>query len=133
MTAIPTEHAESDAAELVAAGRALLDRHGPAGPGVWPWAVAFLARQVIEQCLDELWSDRAPGTEHASARAQLICLPSYLDRDLAGRVAYAWSVLSNVCHHHAYELAPTAKELENWLDIAAEFDDAVRASKDSSG
>jgi len=28
--------------------------------------------------------------------------------------AAAWTALSRACHHHAYELAPTAAELRTW-------------------
>ena len=38
--------------------------------------------------------------------------------------AAAWSVLSRACHHpwrRAYELAPTANELRDVLDIAHRF------------
>ena len=42
-------------------------------------------------------------------RTQLICLRSYLeDAPLAARAGHAWSALSRACHHHPYELGPTA-------------------------
>jgi hypothetical protein len=31
-------------------------------------------------------------------------------------VAHAWAALSHACHHHPYELSPTAEELERWMD-----------------
>ena len=68
--------------------------------------------------------------ETTSMRAQLVCLPTYLTTDgLAGRVAYTWSGLSNACHHHVYELAPSATELAAWLDIATELAHAVKMSE----
>jgi hypothetical protein len=48
-------------------------------------------------------------------RSQLICLPTYLDPGLAREIAYVYSALSEVCHYHAYELAPTAAEITHWL------------------
>ena len=58
--------------------------------------------------------------ERASARAQLACLPDYLgDRGLAWEIVYTWGELSNACHHHAYELALTAEELDRRLDVVA--------------
>ena len=46
-----------------------------------------------------------------------MCLPEYLgDRGLAGEIVFTWSALSDACHHHAYELAPTAAELDRRLD-----------------
>ncbi len=32
-----------------------------------------------------------------------------------------WGALSRACHHHSYELAPTAGELEGWITWVAQF------------
>ena len=81
--------------------------------GAWPRAAALLARQALEAAMDQLWAARAPEVATLSARAQLTCLPEYLrDPALAGEVAFTWSVLSDACHAHAYEMGPTAEELE---------------------
>lgn len=94
---------------LLAEARALVDR-GPVG--VWPRAAALCARRALEEALDQLWRTRAPGLEAASMRAQLISLRAHLnDAELAGDVAYTFGSLSNACHHHDYELTPTAAEL----------------------
>lgn len=96
-------------AQLLAEARALVDR-GPVG--VWPRAAALCARRALEEALDQLWRTRAAGLEAASTRAQLIALRGYLgDADLAGDVAFTYAVLSDACHHHDYELTPTAPEL----------------------
>jgi hypothetical protein len=116
---------------LVTAARSLLLRPDPRTAGIWPRGAALLARQALESALEELWQRRAPGLEQCSARAQLLCLPEYLRQgDLAERVAYAWSGLSRACHHHAYELPPTAAELESWIEIVEELVDAVSAHRD---
>jgi hypothetical protein len=84
---------------------------------LWSRAAALLGRQALEAELDELWSRTAPGIERASTKCQLLCLPAFLsDRGLAGRAAHAWGALTGACHHHPYELPPTAEELERWLD-----------------
>ena len=107
---------------LLKAARTLLERPDARTAGVWPRAAAHLTRQALELLLDELWRRRAPGTEETSTRAQLICLPSYVNNNgLAGRVVYAWNALSQACHHHAYELAPTAPELQVWMAAAGEL------------
>ena len=94
--------------------------------GTWPRASAILGRQALEIALGQLWARVAPGVENASARAQLTCLPEYVDAQLAGRIRYAWHALSTACHHHAYELPPIASELNGWLDdveaLAAEVE-----------
>ncbi|MGH9027653.1 MAG: hypothetical protein ACRDWD_16285, partial [Acidimicrobiia bacterium] len=89
---------------------------------------ALLGRQAMETSLAELWATHAPGVERCSMRAQLACLPRYVDGALAGRVAFAWAVLSAACHHHAYELSPTVAELSRWLDTCDELTSAVAAA-----
>lgn len=100
-------------AELVAQAREVVARPAPGTTGAWPRAAALLARQALEAAMDELWDARAPGMKQLSARARLTCLPEYLrDPGLAGEVAFAWAMLSDACHAHAYETGPTAQELE---------------------
>lgn len=69
---------------------------------------------------------RTQAIEHSSfahclgMRAQLACLPTYMDdTELAGRAAYTWSALSSACHHHTYEVALTARELQTWFETVA--------------
>jgi hypothetical protein len=98
----------------------LLSRADPVTAGLWPRASALLGRQALEMALDDLWKHRAPGVERCSTHAQLLCLPSFLDENLAERASHAWRALSRGCHQHPYELAPAAEELAVWLDIAGE-------------
>ena len=112
--------------------RSLLDaaqqmlRPDPYTAGMWPRGAALLTRQAIEQALDNLWMQRAAGVEKCSMRAQLLCLGHYLrPRDLTDRVTYAWLGLSRACHHHAYELPPTAAELHVWMATAHNLIDAI--------
>ena len=84
--------------------------------GLWARAAAFLGRQSLEDAMSWVWIRRAPGLESCPARAQLLCLGPYLgDEELAESAAYVYGRLSSACHHHAYELAPTADELRAWL------------------
>ena len=87
------------------------------GPdGAWPRVTAFLCRQALEEALDAFWKAKQPGIEYASRATQTACLePVMGDRELAFGVATAWSTLSRACHHHPYELAPTAPELRYWI------------------
>ncbi|HEV3382453.1 MAG TPA: hypothetical protein VG142_15925 [Trebonia sp.] len=109
-------------AELLAAARDLITRSDAATAGVWPRTSALLARQALEDVLDAHWLMRpqTAGMAAATTRAQLICLPRYLDETLARQVAFTYAALSNACHYHPYELAPTAAELSGWIeDVAA--------------
>ena len=119
---------ERDAARLLDLADGLLGRADPATAGLWPRASALLALRALEASLLRLWADRGPGLERCPMRAQLICLRSYLgDASLAARAGHAWSALSRACHHHPYELAPTAAELRGWLAVVRELAGTVGA------
>ena len=87
--------------------------------GRWPRVAAVLGRQALEDAMARLWTARAPGVEASSMRAQLLCLGSYSDDELADRVSYAYGGLTRACHHHSYELSPTTDEITGWLDDVA--------------
>jgi hypothetical protein len=52
-------------------------------------------------------------------RAQLLCLGSYTDDEVGDRISYAYGGLTRACHHHPYDLSPTAEEINGWLDDVA--------------
>ena len=112
--------------QLLQAARQLVERPTQELAGLWPRAAALAARRALEEILDEVWALRAPGLEAASARAQLACLPSYLNPpSLAYEVSYAWTALSDACHHRVYEVGPTAEELQARLDTVQRLMDRV--------
>ncbi len=94
----------------------LLRRSEARTVGLWQRAVALLARQALEASIGSALATRAPGIERCPARAQLLCLPSYVSTEVGLEAGYLWSVLSRACHQHAYELAPTWEELAMWLE-----------------
>lgn len=109
------------ARELLAHVDDLLTRASSSTAGLWPRAAALLTRQALEVAMKTYWSATAPGVETCSTRAQLLCLGRYLgDEPLAHRAHAVWAALSNACHHHAYELAPTREELDGWRDVVAQ-------------
>jgi hypothetical protein len=108
----------SGSSDVLALARDLLRRPEARTAGVWPRASALLARQALEMALDDFWRARRPGVEACSTLAQLLCLREFWpDREEAGRIHHAWTGLSRACHHHPYELAPTAGELEGWFAV----------------
>ena len=112
----------STPAELLAIARQMLDRATPETAGLWPRATALMARQALEQAVDEYWMAKRLALESCATRQQLICLREYLgDTELAGRVHHVWNALSNACHQHPYELPPTAAELADWIAVVASF------------
>jgi hypothetical protein len=110
-------------ADLLAAARDIQERPAAATAGLWPRAAAFLARQALEAGLAQLWdsSPATAGLSRCTTRSQLACLPDVLDAPTARRVAYVWAALTAACHHHAYELAPTAAELTSWFEALDEL------------
>ena len=90
--------------------------------GLWPRASAVLVGRALEASLLLLWERRTLDLRGCSMRIQLICLKSYLgDGELAARASHTWSALRRACHHHPYELAPTAAELRGWLAVVDEL------------
>jgi hypothetical protein len=115
-----------DPRELLEAADNLLARPPDSMAGRWPRAVALLARQAVEGSLFDFWREIHPGVEAAPMRAQLLVLRSEVTANLAAEAEYAWAALSRACHHHPYELVPTAEELGRWLDAADGLDNEVR-------
>ena len=116
------KRADTDPGGLLDMADDLLRRADPATAGLWPRASALLALQALEASLRRLWDDRTLDLQGCSMRTQLICLRSYLeDAKLAARAGHAWGALSRACHHHPYELGPTAGELQSWFSVVGEL------------
>jgi hypothetical protein len=98
--------------------RGVLARADPETAGLWPRASALLGRRALEGTVQGLWRRQDLDLAACPMRVQFICLRRYLkDKDLAARAGLAWSALTRACHHHPYELAPTADELGDWLAV----------------
>jgi hypothetical protein len=110
---------------LAAGARRALQPSAGWGPA-WPRAAAFLARQALEDAVRSVWHGPAFRMRYCNMAAQLVSLPFYLDdQDLARRVRDCWYWLSNACHAHPYELAPTVAELEGRLEVVDQLVAAV--------
>ena len=109
-------------AETLALAQQLLERADATTAGLWPRAAALLARQALEQGLDGYWRERGVALHELGTRPQLICLREYLgDMALVGQAHHTWAALSEACHHHAYELAPSHGELSAWIATVADL------------
>lgn len=103
----------TDPATLLQAAQVVIERRHRATRGVWPKAAALLGRQALETAIDQ----RFPEIPDASGRARNLCLPTLLgDRELARDLIQSWGALSHATHYHAYDLPPTASELQRWLE-----------------
>jgi hypothetical protein len=99
-----------------------LDEFDPRTSGAWPHAAAALTRQCLEHTLDFFWRVKAPGMLETSLRDRWVCLPAYLgDKPEAREADFAWTALSNACHHRAYEVGLTQDELRTHLGTARTF------------
>ena len=102
--------------ELLDAANELLERPDLSLVGAWPRAVALLGRQALEGGLDGFWEAEFANMKYASRRTQTLCLEQYVrDRSLTDGIRQSWAELTRACHHHPFELSPTAAELKNWL------------------
>lgn len=120
-------------ADLLATAQSLLTRTDPQTAGLWPRAAALLARQALEETLDDFWRRKAMPLDACSTRPQLICLGTYAGEDVAGRVNHTWSALTRACHHHPYEVAPSVGELQTLLASVNNFHAVVAETSRGSG
>jgi hypothetical protein len=104
--------------DMLAAAEGLIRRADSTSAGLWPRAAALMARQALESAIAQYWNAQTDTSQlpSCSMRTQLTCLPFYLDRQTARQAGYVWAALSNACHYHSYELAPTAAELTSWIN-----------------
>ena len=106
-----------------------LDEFDPHTSGAWPHAAAALIRQCLESTLDVFWRTKAPGMIDATTRDKWLCLPAFLgDKPEAREADFAWSALSNACHHRAYDVGLTQDELREHLAVARRFLTVVGSS-----
>lgn len=113
----PEPEVEDGPGAILDLASTMLSNRDTVSPGLWSRAAVLLVRQALEECLEGYWYMRGIAVDRCTTRAQLICLREYLhEGDLASRVAHAWSALSRACHHHPYELPPTAEEIRMWIE-----------------
>lgn len=86
----------------------------------------WLARAALEELVLELLGAKGIEAEEASERSKLACLEGAYasDRDLTFRAEFAWNRLSEACHQHAYQLAPTYYEVKDLIRLVADLSSA---------
>jgi hypothetical protein len=88
---------------------------------------AFLIRQALEEVVHaqcELLIHRLDHPVRMQSRLTVLYL--FASAEVATTAAYAWFALSRACHHHAYELGPTASELRHLLGLVQGLADAEK-------
>jgi hypothetical protein len=99
------------AAELLSQAQRILT--APEAEGLSSRLAAFLARQALEEIIDQRCTDLGASAPSATARSKLLVLRSLDTAEAADLAALAWNRLSNACHVHAYEMQPSTAEIEH--------------------
>jgi hypothetical protein len=84
-------------------------------------AACWIARAALESAVDDLINARHRSAPDATMRSKLTVLQVAYeqDSDVAVRAEYAWNGLSQTCHHHAFQLGPTATEVHHLIQLVA--------------
>ena len=88
-----------------------------------PRTAALLARCALEEWLDEqstTWS--SPAGKRPTTNSRLVVLSALQGVEVGERVKRVWHGLSRACHHHAYELQPSALEIKRLVAEVRAFD-----------
>lgn len=91
----------------------------PRSDGLSSRMAAFLARQALEQIVEQRCVDVGAPASWASMRSKLAVLRSLDTGQAADSAATAWNRLSSACHVHAFELQPSAAEVEHLCGVVA--------------
>jgi hypothetical protein len=109
------------ATDLVGLANRILDGTVKVPGGRSARAAAVVARQALEESVDQRCAELIDGMQRASMRSTIILLRQLDDPVVGHKAQAAWAGLSNACHHHAYELQPTAAEVRSLLKLVAEI------------
>jgi hypothetical protein len=107
------------AAALVAQAQQVLSTRGTGGHSAR--MAAFLARQALEEVIDQRCATLGAAAPRATTRSKLLVLRALDDADAANRAAAAWNRLSNACHLHAYEMQPSTAEIEHLCAVVTQL------------
>lgn len=105
------------AVEILGQAQRIIDE--PRRDGLSSRMAAFLARQALEEIINQRCTDLGAPASWASARSKLVVLRALDTEEAAGAAATAWSRLSSACHVHAFELRPSAAEIQHLCGVVA--------------
>jgi hypothetical protein len=89
---------------------------------------SFLTRQALEEVVHELCSAKGDRLHHpVRMRSRLIVIRALYDEETAALADIAWTGLSGLCHHHAYELTPTVTEARHFLNLVSRLNKSIAA------
>lgn len=119
----------TSAADLLGYARAVLNETGAIPRAQRSRAAALLARQALEDVVVELCESVGAHLRSAKMRTRLISLRVLLGSDAADLAEVTWGGLSQSCHHHAFELAPTVGEVQHLIDQVADLASRVSTAR----
>lgn len=115
----------TDSIALLNQSSAVLTQANPHSNAVACW----IARAALESVVDDLLTARGRSAPQASMRSKLSVLQvAFEDTDLPARAEYAWSRLSQACHHHAFQLTPVSTEVRHLIDLVGSLPAAIAGS-----
>ncbi len=91
-------------------------------------AACWIARAALESAVDDLLASQDRDAAEATMRSKLTVLQVAYWNSQANVPAvaeYAWSGLSQACHHHAFELTPAASEVQHLIDLVRKLADTA--------
>lgn len=106
------------ALELLGQAQRVLGTPG-AAEGLSSRLAAFLARQALEEIIDQRCKALEAHAPWANVRSKLIVLKTLDKAEAADRAALAWNRLSVACHVHAFEMQPSTAEIEHLCGVVA--------------
>jgi hypothetical protein len=83
---------------------------------------ALLARSAFEDWLDEQNPWVVPSPRRPTTASKLVALCTRDDPAVGYRAQRAWASLSRACHHHAYELQPSAAEVRDLVALVRDLE-----------
>jgi hypothetical protein len=121
-----------NADQLLQRAKEILNGSGTAARPRRMRIAAFLIRQALEEEVSARCAHLVARIDHpVRMRSRLLVLRALDQSGTAAKAEYAWNALSRACHHHAYELAPTASELQHLLRVVTQLVD-TRTSEQAS-
>jgi hypothetical protein len=105
------------AVELLGHAERILTRAGV--DGLSSRIAAFLARQALEDIVEQRCVNLGAAAPYATARSKLLVLRALDSPEAAYSAASAWNRLSAACHVHAYEMQPSTAEIEHLCGVVA--------------
>ncbi|WP_037623227.1 hypothetical protein [Streptomyces aureus] len=99
---------------LLTADQLLSGPHVAATPAGRHRGATVALRTALEIAVDRTLEAAVPGLASSTARAKMLCLPSYTAAATARRAHAVWAHMCLGCHYHQYEIGPSRGQVRVW-------------------